>query len=275
MHDTNTILKGKIIMKNIMFIAIATLTIATSNAYGYNWNSRSDVKIVNNTNVTLEFRTEPGNDYLEVPANTTKYGVNVNSYGTYIGWGIDSHTDIPPVWAQDFDNNLATTGGTLSASTSNFQGDIWLGQVWAVGGIGYNDTLTIDGSAPATGPMYISITRTRGVVVKRGADNINAVGYVFCLNKGVVGFVSQNDFFRCPPDETEVVLANGNYIENLSWADPDYLRQEVYWACWGTGTGICATNSSPNTPGYYVYGIDSVAYSPQDNALFLNIPYQI
>ena len=56
-----------------MLIAVATLTIATANAYGYNWSAVHPIQVVNNTTVQLEFRTEPGNDYFTVPANKTIY----------------------------------------------------------------------------------------------------------------------------------------------------------------------------------------------------------
>ena len=176
MNDTNKICKGKIIMKNIMLIAVATLTIATANAT--NWQPISSVQIVNNTNVTLEFRTEPGNDYFTVPAGTTESGPSAGSYGTYIGWGINSSTNIPPVWEETFDDSQAIIGGTMSTNTSTFYGNFYLGQVWAVGGIGYNDTLIITGTASGN-MMKLTLTRKRGVVVPRGMDANKSPAYVF------------------------------------------------------------------------------------------------
>ena len=258
-------------MKNIMLIAITTLTIATANADGYNWKPSSAVQVVNNTNVTLEFRTEPGNDYLEVPANTTKYGVNAGSYGTYIGWGINQNSNIPPVWNDSFDYPEATIGGTMSATTSNFQGDIWPGQVWAVGGIGYNDTLTIDGWPQPSGAMYISITRTRGPVVYRTDDSwTNSLdAWVFCGgNTMALGVVSSQGSTRCPAYETQVLMAATNLIH--PWIDSglwswDRIVYNIYQTCDFTSQ-TCKDN--PNVDwhgviyGQYITGFSTAKYVP-------------
>ena len=47
-----------------MLIAVASLTIATANADGYNWSAVHPMQIVNNTTVQLEGRTEPSGFFL-------------------------------------------------------------------------------------------------------------------------------------------------------------------------------------------------------------------
>ena len=258
-------------MKNIMFIAVATFTIATANA-GFYWNTQPySLQIYNNTNVTLEFRTEPGDDYLEVPAHSEKNAPDVNSYGAYLGWGINSSTNTPPVWSTDFDNGLATIGGTISASTSNFQGDIWLGQVWSVEGIGYNDILSIDGWPQPSGAMYISITRTRGPVVYRTDDSwTNSLdAWVFCGgNTMALGVISSQGSTRCPAYETQVLMAATNLIH--PWIDSglwswDRIVYNIYQTCDFTSQ-TCKDN--PNVDwhgviyGQYITGFSTAKYVP-------------
>ena len=74
-------------MRNIILIAIATLTIATANATS--WLSVLPMKIVNNTNVVLGFRTEPANEFITVNPGESTFVSKTNVTWTYLGIGID------------------------------------------------------------------------------------------------------------------------------------------------------------------------------------------
>ena len=253
-------------MKKIMLIAAVILTIATANAY--QWNTWPPLKVVNNTNVAYSIYLQPDNEWLTVQPGTSAYATTRGNGALYLSWGGNTVYHV----TQNYSFNDAVKRGTMSAESATLDSTMILDTTWWLTNLGDNSILVLDGNTSDGKNMQLTATRVTGVGVWRGADNINALGDVFCLDSGVVGFVNQNDGFRCPPYETQVVLANSDYIENISWVDPDYLIQEVYYGCWGIGS--CRANSAASTPGYYVYGIDTVPYSVQntENALFLKIP---
>ena len=253
-------------MKKIMLIAAVILTITTANAY--TWNPALPLKVVNNTNVALQILTGPNNAEFTVQPNTSAYTTTTGNTGVLVSW------------AGNFNNRIGTGSfndptqiGTMSAQTATFVGGINLGQTWGLTDIGDNDNLVLDGNTSDGKTIYpLHATRVKGVAVVRGADNINALGDVFCLDTGVVGFVNQNEIFRCPANETQVVLANHNYLTNISYWGPDDLKSQVSTIC--NYPNNCTSGTLNDYPGVYMTGFASVPATVQnpENALFLNIP---
>ena len=126
----------------------------------------------------------------------------------------------------------------MSTSTAEIQGPIYIGQVWALGSIGYNDILTISGyDSSGSTTMELMITRTRGVVVGRtDVDDHTDDAMVFCVDTSSVFEVDSGHSGRCPIGETNVILANWHTITNSSlpnlddWT-PSTLLQDMNYLC--------------------------------------------
>ena len=261
-------------MKNIMLIAVATLTIATANAT--NWVGVLPMKIVNETNVVLGFKTYPANEFLTVNPGETKFVSKVGVGGTYLGSGIDSNTDVPAFLNLDFDKQPLI--GAVSATDANItQISIFRGKVLSLGNVGDSDTLTIAGWARADGYMIMGVTRTRGVVVHRGWD-INADSAdVFCLDTNVeFGLRWNNTNGRCPAGETRVVMADNDDITTVpgrqlnDW-DAAGLISTIHYNC--TYQANCTINSNGGLPirGMYMHGFNTVNYSNSSSQINLSI----
>ena len=255
-------------MKNIMLITIATLTMATANAY--QWNTNIPLKVVNNTTVALQFMSNPNNNHLlfTVQPGTSAYAPTTDNSSVVLNWG----GNILSNYSLNKSFNDQPQQGTMSAMTSVISGNINLGQVWSLNMVGDVQTLVLTGTNNGN-TMQLTATRITGVGVERVADNINALADVFCLDTGVYSILNQNDTTRCPPYETQVVIANHNIITNLSLYDPDLLKQDIYYTCSWTG-GCQLRKPGSNIPGYYMNGFDSVPYSPSNpnSELDLNLP---
>ena len=260
--------------KNIMLIAITTLTIAVANA-GYNWQPVYNLQIVNNTNVTLEGRTEPDNKYFTLAANTSMYVPSIGNMSTYLGWGIDSSSNIPPSHDYEFDDPTLQQG-TLSSTFAVISGTITHGQVWALDKVGYDDKLVFTGTASGN-TMQLTATRTRGVVVERAQGSYDTSADFFCLSTGVeFSLGSIGEWGRCPVGESDVVIANDDYIQDFNsvdaWAQSD-LRTHISIICNGNIT--CWNNPiyDPQTPlpGVEVYNVDQIAYTSTYQMLYIGI----
>ena len=261
-------------MKNIMFIAVATLTIATANAGDYNWKQPQPLQIVNNTNVTLEFRTEPDNLFITIPSGTTAYGLSSNEFSTYLGWGINSSTGIPPSLNQAFDKVAYYNGqyGTITSDSVDISGNITYGQVWALDNVGYNGKLVLTGTASGN-TMQLTATRTQGVVIVSGdSSSTNWTRDIFCLDSGVEITASYGDAVKCPIGETRVVLASDYQLtEYNNWGIHSYdaaaLISSVNQTCTYNGTspfGECNSNSN-TINGVYLTGFAPLQYTGENS----------
>ena len=261
-------------MKNIMLIVITTLTIATANATWFQWSPSRPLQIVNHTPVTLEFRTETDNLFFTLNSGESFYASNVGVDSTYVGWGINKDTDIPPIFTQWF-NNIAPTG-TLSTTINVISGSINLGQVWALGDVGYNDILILTGVENGN-TMQLTATRQRGVNIERSQGDTQAAADLYCLSTGVeFSLSSEGDSERCPVGESDVVIANDNYIQDFSSVDawaPSDLKSHVNTVCNGTVTCWNNPTYDPQSPlpGVEVYNVDSIAYTSNYQMLYIGI----
>ena len=250
-----------------MLIAIATLTIATANADGYNWKTPYPIQIVNNTNVTLTFRTWPDAQLFTVESGKTVSGSSSNENELDVAWEYGTqNADV--IWRPVFDG-YENDQGTMTNHTAWISNNMNQGQAWDIINVGYNDKLVFTGTASGT-TMKVTATRTSGVIVVR-TDSDGDLADLFCLDTGVeFSLDTRQTVFgpgkmhlgRCPVGETRIVLAEDDVLLSYQWSidnyDADWLEAGMIDTCDASGT--CKSNPAHLLYGSYTTGFATFPY---------------